>query len=148
VIHGVVRNRGRWLLAATIILLAPQFFLFLYNPFMYTVGMTGTFLGYGGLLIYSLKCVRPDNLLVRCLAPIGVYSYTIYLVHLPVLQWTMRGGYSTDWRINTSFVLYLWLSIVIGIVFAKALRVPVFLWESGSHLLGTAPKADLLVGPR
>ncbi len=146
-IAGIVRNRGRWLLAVTVVLLSPQFCFFLYNPFMYTLGLTGTFLGYGGLLIYSLKCVRPDNLLVRCAAPIGVYSYTIYLIHLPVLQWTMRGGYSTDWRINISFFLYLWLSIVIGILFAKALKLPMFLLESGSHLFRTAPKADLLAGP-
>jgi peptidoglycan/LPS O-acetylase OafA/YrhL len=126
-IQGIVRNRGRWLLGATVLLLSPQVFLSLDNPVMYTIGLTSTLLGCGGLLVYSIRCVRPDNLLIGCLAPVGIYSYTIYLVHVPVLVWTLHHGYSTNWRIHIAFFLYLSLSVVIGILFAKVLKLPVFL---------------------
>jgi peptidoglycan/LPS O-acetylase OafA/YrhL len=44
VINQVIRSRGRWLLGATLLLLSPQFVLPITNPFMYTVGLTATFL--------------------------------------------------------------------------------------------------------
>ncbi|MGA3237994.1 MAG: acyltransferase [Bryobacteraceae bacterium] len=127
-INNIVRSQGRWLLCAAILLLSPQCFLSIHSPYMYTIGLTSISLGYGGLLIYSVKCVRADNVFISGAARIGVYSYTIYLVHAPVLVWTLCHGYSVD-RINVAFCSYISISIVLGILFAKILGAPVSLWK-------------------
>ena len=126
VIDWMVRNNGWWLLGVSAMLLSPQFALPLDHPLMYTIGLTSTYLGYGGLLIYSMRCLNGENPLIRGLARVGVYSYTIYLLHLPILALCITAGFSANWfRLNFVFATYVGLSIVLGLFFAKLVELPI-----------------------
>jgi peptidoglycan/LPS O-acetylase OafA/YrhL len=131
IVDAIVRDRGRWLLGATILLLSPQFILSISNPLMYTVGLTSNYLGYGGLLIYGIKCVSSENRLCGYFGRAGVYSYTIYLVHAPVLVTINMfvSHYNSVERIGIAFCSYISISIVVGILFAKLLALPASLWK-------------------
>ena len=107
-------------------LLSPQFVLPLEHPFMYTIGLTSTYLGYGGLLIYSMRCLNGENPFISRLAKIGVHSYTIYLLHLPILALYITAGFSANWfRLNFVFTTYVGLSIVLGLFFAQLVELPI-----------------------
>jgi peptidoglycan/LPS O-acetylase OafA/YrhL len=96
------------------------------HPFMHTVGFTCSFIAYGGLLIYCMKCLNGDNPVLTVLAKIGIYSYTIYLVHLPVAFWCVSHGWSsTGFHKTLVFCVYLPMSIAVGILFGKAVELPV-----------------------
>ena len=126
VINWMVGNNGWWLLGSSAMLLSPQFVLPLEHPFMYTIGLTSTYLGYGGLLIYSMRCLNGENPFISRLAKIGVHSYTIYLLHLPILALCITAGFSANWfRLNFVFTAYVGLSIVLGLFFSQLVELPI-----------------------
>jgi peptidoglycan/LPS O-acetylase OafA/YrhL len=84
VIERLTARRG--ILLGASLVLASVAALGKAHPFTYTVGYSLLYLGYGGLLIYCLRCVDPARRWVRMLAGLGRYSYTIYLFHPAVLK--------------------------------------------------------------
>ena len=75
---------------AGLILLSPLFFIGQYNQWMYTYGFTAAFLGYGCLMM-ALLHIEIDltsgsaGALLRGVAYVGTFSYSIYLWHVPWL---------------------------------------------------------------
>jgi peptidoglycan/LPS O-acetylase OafA/YrhL len=116
------------LLLGGLLLLTPVFVLPVErNPLLYTLGFTVIYVGSGMLVIGALLCDVRRSRVLRGVAVVGTFSYSIYLWHMPVL------AFAIPWleRINGGplpFVLgsavYLGLSVVVGIGMAKLIEVP------------------------
>jgi peptidoglycan/LPS O-acetylase OafA/YrhL len=82
-------DRNYWpLLVGSLALIAPALALRMANPFVYTVGFTFLYLGFGGLLMVLLRTAMPTSggpkAVLSMIASIGKHSYSIYLWHLPL----------------------------------------------------------------
>ena len=90
------------------------------TPVMHTIGFSLVFFGWGFLLARAVDA-RPNRylsaLVVRPLAGIGYFSYSIYLWH----GW-IPGLFPH--RTLLSFTLYLAASIALGVIMAKLIEVP------------------------
>jgi peptidoglycan/LPS O-acetylase OafA/YrhL len=116
------------------VFIAPAFVLSLArDQAMVTFGLTGLYLGFGGLLVCAVVGTRePVRLLGwagAAVAAIGVYSYSIYLWHIPTAGLAHRialklfgisGG--PDW---VRVLLYVSGSIAVGTVMARIIELPV-----------------------
>jgi peptidoglycan/LPS O-acetylase OafA/YrhL len=106
-------------------------------PFMYTVGFSLVYLGFGGLLLLALfgkdgrlQTEKPAGFVERGMAKMGVFSYGIYLWHVPMAM--MFAG-AHDWlgshHINPEpysfFVAYLAASVLFGVATSKLVEFPV-----------------------
>lgn len=91
----------------------------------HTFGFTQHYLGAAAILVGTLLCRIPNNRLVRALATLGSYSYSIYLWHMALMYWVMprMRDAGVPWSIRTA--LYLGGAFVIGIAMAKLLEFPV-----------------------
>jgi len=83
--------------------------------FQRTVGFTVTLLASGCLLARVID-LRP-NALVRQLARVGAYSYSIYLWHMPLSNILPHTGL-------ISFLVYVGLSVAVGIGMARLIEIP------------------------
>src|SRR5262249_16201280 len=122
------------ILAASILLLLPVTVLSLERDrAMVTAGLTGLYLGFGGLLLCAvIDRGEPSHLLglgLAAAAATGAYSYSIYLWHIPAVGFSSRlsqllfgesGGPS--W---VRILLYVMVSIVVGVVMARLIEFPV-----------------------
>lgn len=119
-----------YMLVAGFWLWVPAFLFALRDtPFIYSVGFTQIYVGAG--LIISALVVRgvPSNWLTRSIGYVGVYSYSIYLWHLPLRSWGLRAVWDAfgveppkGW---VGFWLYLVGCILLGILFARLIEFPV-----------------------
>lgn len=117
-------RKWRWML----ILLSPPLVLscfFIQNKmFLCTLGLTFTYLGYGGLLLIVLfRIIRAPVPLKRPLlfvALIGSYSYSIYLWHIPML-WLAKLVPA----FYPSLALYIGGCFIAGCGMAKIVELPV-----------------------
>jgi peptidoglycan/LPS O-acetylase OafA/YrhL len=126
ILDKLVRDGG-WLVAGiSTLLIAPCFVFPLHHPFMHTFGYSCLYLGFGGMLIIALKCVDSRFLVVKGLAKIGSYSYSIYLLHVYFLRLCAWGTLETTNGLThgMGMVAYLVLSICSGILFAKFVEYP------------------------
>jgi len=89
------------------------------HPIMRTIGLTFVFLGFGCLLAkvidwgpgpYSLQIVKP-------LAAVGAYSYSIYLWHISISRLVPQGG-------PLAFFAYLVLCVGVGVLMAALIEYP------------------------
>jgi len=134
--HGVIEklfnDGGRSVLTISLFLLVPAMLFDQKTAFMHTAGLSLLYVGYGGLLLYCLKCVNASGIVVRTLARVGVYSYTLYLCHLPVASWCV--GDLTAWSPANApvigdhafllFLCYFGLTFAIGVIMAKLVELP------------------------
>jgi len=130
VIDRLFEDGGRSVLTLSLFLLLPALLFEPQHPFMHTVGFSLLYVGYGGLLLCCLKRLDGRGIIVRGLARLGVYSYTIYLCHRPLSFWCV--GDLTTWspeRIpivkDHVFLFYVVLSIAAGVIMAKLIELPV-----------------------
>lgn len=112
------------------LILAPE------NPLMVTAGLTSLYLGFGLVLVLSLhlygilpKAMRkPFSAVGSALAYAGMYSYSIYLWHLPVKVWgftfleKMLHVNPGRW---TGFSVYVICSLGFGIFMSRILEYPI-----------------------
>jgi peptidoglycan/LPS O-acetylase OafA/YrhL len=122
-LESVCRKPGPLLVLSLTCLLPTVAFPF-NHPFNQTAGLTLVYLGYAGLLLFSLKYVNPQGKVIGALAWIGSYSYTIYLFHMAVAESFVASMAAYVGR-DTLFVLYLLLSIGLGVMVAKIVERPV-----------------------
>lgn len=125
------RRLGPWhrpLMGAGALLLLPPFFLEVEtSPFLYTVGFTLLYLGSGMLLVGVLLARAPRSRLVLWLAAIGTYSYSIYLWHMPMIQWLiplLERTLGAELGFGVRVGLYVAGSIALGVVMARLIEVP------------------------
>jgi peptidoglycan/LPS O-acetylase OafA/YrhL len=130
VLVRIGRHRGN-LLVGSALLIAPCLVLPLSHTFMHTIGFTFLYLGFGGILVVSLRERRGDasiGLLGSSLAVLGAYSYSIYLWHIPVRRVVAvimhRALASGPSAALVEMGLYVSFSIGVGIVMAKLIEVP------------------------
>ncbi len=121
--------RFRWAIGgASVLLLLHCLLLPLEdNLTVNTIGLTANYLGFGGLVMLTVAATargaaRLERAL-RPLAPIGLFSYSIYLWHMPValavhLLDLRRFGWPAE------VVVYLAGSLVVGIGAALAIEMP------------------------
>jgi peptidoglycan/LPS O-acetylase OafA/YrhL len=90
------------------------------NPIMHTAGFTVLYLGFGSLLarVIDFQPGRHSRSLVSALGRVGFYSYSIYLWHYVVAHLAPRAGIP-------SFIAYVTLSLLVGILMAKLIEYPV-----------------------
>lgn len=119
------------ILMAALLLIAAPLFRSQGDFWIRTVGLTGLYLGFGGLLLVFLTVPLPRNRWLAlpgvALARVGVYSYSIYLWHIPVvavgvgLLAKVTGGRLNVWGEALAFVAG---SLVTGVVMAKIVEFP------------------------
>jgi peptidoglycan/LPS O-acetylase OafA/YrhL len=88
------------------------------------------YLGSGALLIGALSLRCPDTQIVRWIARVGAFSYSIYLWHMPVHDWAtpmvegLIGG-PVSWGPYAG--VYLVGALGVGMAAAKGIEYPVLL---------------------
>lgn len=132
-----------------LVLLMPPFFVNIRGPFMMSFGFAHAYLGSGMMLAGLLYMnVTQRNYLVRAIAYVGFFSYSIYLVHLPVMKWlfplVVTSG-KVSWAVGMP--LFVAMSCVVGIVFAKVIEMPMLkvrdaMFPSQGSALGTESTKD------
>jgi peptidoglycan/LPS O-acetylase OafA/YrhL len=118
---------NRLFLAGGIALVLPTVWLGVSHPFIHTVGLSALYLGFGAILMATLYREPSASPLLKplgtLLARIGVYSYSIYLWHIPMREAGMPlfqgigGGYFTG------FAIYLTGSVIIGMGMSRLIEM-------------------------
>ena len=109
-------------------LLSPAFiFPLKQTRWLPVFGVTLFYIGSGAILLALLYTHIPHSRVMIGLAKIGAFSYSIYLWHLPVLEWGIPMaekwvGAPLNWFIYAG--VYLVGSIVVGIATAKMIEYP------------------------
>jgi len=122
--------RLRWpLLVVGCALLAPAFvFPVETTTWIHTVGISLFTLGSGAVLVALLHLEVARSRIVRALAAIGAFSYSLYLWHLPVLVWGTRMvesalGHRLGWWSYAAFALG--ATVLVGVAASKLVEYPV-----------------------
>jgi peptidoglycan/LPS O-acetylase OafA/YrhL len=122
-VERVVRGRELMLSSMGVALLVPAFLHDLRTtPSIHTYGFTAFYVASGLLVLGAVVGGIPNVAPTRVLAKIGRYSYSIYLWHIWVLDWSTRFF---DARSPLGAVTYMVASIFVGIVMAKLVEIPV-----------------------
>lgn len=96
---------------------------------MYTIGLTFLTLGFGGIVLLAVHAQTQTGLfrfIVRWLSPIGRYSYSIYLWHVPVIivvhivvkRWAIAAGPYPEMAADLCF------AALVGWFFAMLIEIP------------------------
>jgi peptidoglycan/LPS O-acetylase OafA/YrhL len=120
-----ILTRYRYLIAAiSIALITPACCVDVENFYMHTMGPTGLYLGFGGLLMLSLNSTAATgSRTVAWIGRIGFYSYSIYLWHIDVRHIALAHvAPSHYWQM---WAVYNVGSIGLGIVMARVVEIPV-----------------------
>lgn len=129
---GFVQKYRAPIAVLSLLLISPIFFVYQMSAFVYTVGFTMFYLGFGGLLMIFVHWEIPNDRVRKLLTPlagIGLYSYSIYLWHWPVVAWwhilqfKIWGNPENAPEIWTGGV-YIVASLVVGIGMAKIIEIP------------------------
>jgi peptidoglycan/LPS O-acetylase OafA/YrhL len=117
-------------------LISPVFLFSRDSRFFSTVGFTCLYLGFGGILLLSLR----DPAILRgaigrfskgigtAFAAVGMYSYSIYLWHGPGNAWfpgLLKRILHVSFSPNERFAVYMIGSLAIGIAMSKIVEYPV-----------------------
>ena len=113
----------------SIVALTPTLLLPSNDPFVYTYGFTSIYLGFGIVLLLSIYKEKPGTkpgAIARAIGAMGVYSYTIYLWHVPIaMVFSALGARFPLVNPYALHALYLAASIGTGVATSKLLEVPV-----------------------
>lgn len=115
------------LVMAGILLLSPAFiFDIASTQWIVSLGLSMFYVGSGCLLVAFLKSDLSRSRAARSLAFFGMYSYSIYLWHLPIAAWlpVIMPTYATDqWFVYA--LAYFALALGLGVVISKIVEFPV-----------------------
>lgn len=119
------------LAATAIVFILPAVALHFDNPWLGTIGLTTTYAAFAAMLLLVVDrepAAGAGAIVVTALAVAGRYSYSMYLWHLPVriaMLWVARRVPAFPATGGLGFVLFVALSIVVGMLTAKAVELPV-----------------------
>jgi peptidoglycan/LPS O-acetylase OafA/YrhL len=135
--HLFEKLRNVYAAAATVTI---AFLIFAYGTprLKGTIGLTAAYLGFGLLLAWAISkepVTKAGRFMVNAIAAIGVYSYSIYLWHVPVI-FLFRGSWG---QTALSFWSALAASLLVGIAMAKLVELPA---------LRLRDKIETAVGPK
>jgi peptidoglycan/LPS O-acetylase OafA/YrhL len=117
-------ERRRWIvLAGSLLLIAPAFLLGEKTLVVRTVGVSLLYLGFGGILLFTLYTLNLRDPVSRTLATIGRYSYGIYIWHEPLQSFVVEPLHLT-YLLGTTVVGFFPVSIVSGIGLSAAIEIP------------------------
>ena len=124
-----VVERFRWLLAACAIgLFTPPFVLDLgQSTYIHTLGFTACYLGSGALLLLVVHSKLTPGRIMRSVAYLGAFSYSIYLWHLAVRLWGvphLEQLFGVQFSFLTATTAYMVGSVLIGITMATIVEYP------------------------
>ena len=95
------------------------------SRFMYTIGYTLIYWGYGGLLVAAGATQLGTGMIGRSLALVGVHSYSVYLWHaepLRLVRASFGGGSAMTWLGATA--AYVVLATAVGMLMARGIEGP------------------------
>jgi peptidoglycan/LPS O-acetylase OafA/YrhL len=121
---------GSWALLFPAMVLTDDHF------FMHTLGIKLLYLGFGGLLLFTLywqpklpeSVEQVINPAIATVGAIGLHSYSIYLWHMPVARWGSQllktfVPYPVHYMVE--FCLYIIGSIFLGVVLSHLVEIPI-----------------------
>jgi peptidoglycan/LPS O-acetylase OafA/YrhL len=124
---ALVERHRRKLAVAVVALLLPPFIVDLDHVFMYTAGFTCCYLGSGALLLSIVHARFTPRPILRGVAYLGAFSYSIYLWHLAVRLWGVPH-FEQLLGIELSFLpataAYMLGSVAVGITMAVVVEYP------------------------
>lgn len=117
------KYRGAISILATLAIV-PAVILKVQHPFMHSVGLTLLALGFAGVLLLTVypAAPAPPNIFARFFAFLGMFSYSVYLWHLPFRDWVMPL-LSTQHPI-VQLAAYVVGSFAVGIILGKLIEWP------------------------
>ncbi len=128
-----VKHARIFLGLGTVLFLSPIFLTELRaGPFLTRFGLTGSYLGFGLLLLLFLFNEKPavKNPSEKIFAFVGVRSYSIYLWHVPVLLLAVKPlgfeGASGFWWAGA---IYLMGSVAAGCISYEWVERPILVWR-------------------
>lgn len=113
------------------------------NWFGYTWGLTLVYLGFGLIMVHLLHSAWPNNLALKTVSTIGIYSYSIYLWQPPAAYTAVTARLlleqlSIHVPMFVQASIYVYLTIFLGIAMAKLIEFPLLrlrerVFPSASH---------------
>jgi len=153
------RNRIGIATASTI-LLSFAYFYGRDSKFFSTFGYSSIYLGFAGVLLLSLyvrgifsgRLARVTELVGSAAAYVGMYSYSIYLWHLPAASWLpglARRALGFPTGTYGRFAVYFIGSLAVGIFMSKLVEYPILRLRDrifpDSHTMPVAAQVE--IGP-
>lgn len=148
-----VRGREGLLFGLGLALFAPAFLFPLERTYLiYTLGLTGLYLGSGLVVLVLVFRGLPNLRPLRALAFVGGYSYSIYLWHFMVRflsEETLRVLLHRSAGSPLTVLTYFVGTFVVGIAMAKLIEFPVLRWRdrlfpSRCASMTTVPQATVV----
>ena len=127
----------RWLLAISGVLfvLLPFWLNLDRSMAILTVGLSSFYLGFGLLMLGTIKWKLKESMFLKIVTTIGYCSYSIYLWHGPVHWWLLPAldkfvspAFLSNWYLY--FFSYFLGSIAVGYLLTKAIEQPVLLMRN------------------
>ncbi len=120
----------RPLFLTAVLFILPSVLFSVADVFTLSLGLTLLYLGFGTILMLMFYSHRPaftENPAVKALSFIGVYSYSIYLWHVPVRTWLgllTQALFHRPLPFMPEFLLYIVTALLMGILMSKMIEVP------------------------
>jgi len=136
-------RRFNWLLTILgFILILPCAIAGCTQFYLYTVGLTLLYIGWGMLLLVAMSYdLQTKNKTVHTIAKVGVFSYSIYLWHKPFAGLCSLPSETWPGHLDAStrLLIYFVGSLFVGIVMSKLIEWPLLRFRD-SHFPSLSPK--------